>query len=43
MDLSVADLVVAVNGVWILVETFMMKGEPGQGTGLSCGDTWPAS
>lgn len=23
-----ADLVVAVNGVWILVETFMLKGEP---------------
>uniref|UniRef100_A0A452GBD8 Voltage-dependent calcium channel protein TPC1 n=1 Tax=Capra hircus TaxID=9925 RepID=A0A452GBD8_CAPHI len=26
MALSVADLVVAVNGVWILVETFMLKG-----------------
>lgn len=24
---SIADLVVAVNGVWILVETFMLKGE----------------
>lgn len=23
----IADLVVAVNGVWILVETFMLKGE----------------
>lgn len=41
MSLSVADLVVAVNGVWILVETFMLKGEPGKGTGLSCGHTWP--
>lgn len=27
--LSIADLVVAVNGVWVLVETFMLKGEPG--------------
>lgn len=39
MSLSVANLVVAVNGVWILVETFMLKGEPGKGTGLSCGHT----
>lgn len=33
--LSVADLVVAVNGVWILVETFMLKGEPRLGPGPS--------
>jgi hypothetical protein len=25
--LSISDMVVAVNGVWILVETFMLKGE----------------
>lgn len=27
LGFSIADLVVAVNGVWILVETFMLKGE----------------
>ena len=43
MGLSVADLVVAVNGIWVLAETFMLKGEPGGGTSPSCGHTWPAS
>ena len=41
MSLSVADLVVAVNGAWMLVETFMLKGEPSKGTGLACRRTWP--
>ena len=41
MSLSVADLVVAVNGAWMLVETFMLKGEPSKGTSLACGRTWP--
>lgn len=36
---SLSDLVVAVNGVWILVETFMLKGVP-QG-GLWGGQDWP--
>lgn len=31
MGLSIVDLVVAVNGVWILVETFMLQGEPWRG------------
>lgn len=31
MGLFIADMVVAVNGVWVLVETFMLKGEPGWG------------
>lgn len=33
---SITDLVVAVNGVWILVETFMLKGELQLGPSLLC-------
>lgn len=43
MGLSIADLVVAVNGIWVLVETFMLKGETGRGTGPSCECTWAVS
>lgn len=41
VGLSIADLVVAVNGLWVLVETFMLKGKPGPGPAHPVGTPGP--